>query len=245
MDIRGTTALVTGGAQRVGKAIALALAREGAQVIITFNTSADQAQATVVELTRWGVSARAFPCDQRDLTAIDRLFARLRGEFDRLDILVNSAAIMERRAALDITPDDWARVIDTNLRGPFFMAQAAAKWMIERGHDGALVNIADMSALHPWPSYLAHTISKSGLVAMTKTLALALAPHVRVNAIAPGAILKPQTWADKRWEKMIAALPLQRGGSTEDVAQAVLFCLRSEFMTGQTIVLDGGRSLKT
>ncbi len=97
-----------------------------------------------------------------------------------------------------------------------------------------------MSALQPWPSYLTHTVSKSGIVALTKTLALALAPSIRVNAIAPGAVLKPEEWADERWEKMIAALPVQHGGSAEDVAEAVLFCVNSEFMTGQLIVLDGG-----
>ncbi len=244
MNLQGSTALVTGGARRVGKAIALALAREGARVVITYNTSIDQAQATVAEIERSGGQAAALQCDQRDLAAIDRLFDRLRREFDQLDVLVNSAAIMERQSVLDITADDWARVMETNLRGPFFMAQAAAKWMREKGNTGNIVNIADLSALHPWPSYLTHTVSKSGVVALTKTLALALAPSIRVNAIAPGAVLKPEEWEAERWEKMIAALPVQHGGSAEDVAEAVLFCVKSEFMTGQLIVLDGGRSLK-
>lgn len=244
MNLHGSTALVTGGARRVGKAIALALAREGARVAITYNNSRDQAQATVAEIKQSGGQAAAYACDQRDLAAIDRLFAQLRLDLDRLDILVNSAAIMERRAVLDITPGDWARVIDTNLRGPFFMAQAAAKWMIETSQGGNIVNIADLSALQPWPSYLAHTISKSGIVALTKGLALALAPSIRVNAIAPGAVLKPEDWEDERWDKLITALPVQHGGSAQDVAEAVLFCAHSEFMTGQLIVLDGGRSLK-
>ena len=183
------------------------------------------------------------PCDQRDPGAIDRLFDRLRQEVDRLDILVNSAAIMERKPALEITLEDWSRVIDTNLRGPFFMAQRAAQWMLAAG-GGVIVNIADLSALHPWPSYLTHTISKSGLVAMTQALALALAPSIRVNAVAPGLVLKPEAWSGEHWAKMIAALPLQRGGTAEDVADAVLYCVRSEYMTGQTIVIDGGRSLK-
>jgi pteridine reductase len=244
MNLQHSTALVTGGARRVGKAIALALAGAGVRVAITYNTSIDLAQATVAEIEQAGGQAAAFQSDQRDLTAIDRLFDQLRREFDRLDLLVNSAAIMERRSVLDITADDWARVMETNLRGPFFMAQAAAKWMIETGNAGSIVNIADMSALQPWPSYLTHTVSKSGVVALTKTLALALAPSIRVNAIAPGAMLKPEDWEDERWEKLIAALPLQLSGSAEDVAEAVLFCVNSEFLTGQLIVLDGGRSLK-
>ena len=183
------------------------------------------------------------PCDQRDPGAIDRLFERLRQEVDRLDILVNSAAIMERKPALEITLEDWSRVMDTNLRGPFFMTQRAAQWMLAAG-GGVIVNIADLSALHPWPSYLTHTISKSGLVAMTQAWALALAPSIRVNAIAPGLVLKPEGWSDEHWARLIAALPLQRGGTAEEVAEAVLYCARSDFMTGQTIVIDGGRSLK-
>ncbi len=244
MNLHGATALVTGGAHRVGKAIALALAHEGARVIITFNTSAEKAQATVVEINRSGGQARAFQCDQRDLVAIDRLFDQLRAEFDQIDLLVNSAAIMEQQAVLDITPDDWARVMETNLRGPFFMAQAAAKWMAARGNHGSIVNIADMSALYPWPNYLTHTLSKTGMVAMTKALALALAPNVRVNAIAPGTVLKPKDWDEMRWQKLVTALPLQHAGMPEDVGEAVLFCARSEFMTGQVLALDGGRSLK-
>ena len=243
MNIEDKVALVTGGARRVGKAIALALARSGARVLITYNTSAAEAAITVAEIDRSGGQAAAIQCDQRDLAAIDRLFDRLRLDTARLDILVNNAAIMERKPALEITPDDWSRVMDTNLRGPFFMAQRAAQWMLTTG-GGVIVNIADLSALHPWPSYLTHTISKSGVVAMTQTLALALAPSIRVNAIAPGAVLKPDEWSDDRWEKMIAALPLRREGTAEDVAEAVLYCVRSDFMTGQTIVIDGGRSLK-
>lgn len=243
MNVENKVALVTGGARRVGKAIATTLAQSGARVIITYHTSAKDAATTVAEIERLGRQATAVPCDQRDLGAIDRLFDQLRLEVDRLDLLINSAAIMERKPALEITPDDWSRVMDTNLRGPFFMAQRAAQWMLTTG-GGSIVNIADLSALHPWPSYLTHTISKSGLVAMTQALALALAPSIRVNAIAPGMVLKPAGWSDKRWGKMSAALPMQRSGTAEDVAEAVLYCVRSDFMTGQVIVLDGGRSLR-
>jgi pteridine reductase len=243
MNVENKIALVTGGARRIGKAIAMALARSGARVIITYHTSVEEAAITVAAIERSGGQASAVPCDQRDLGAIDRLFDRLRQDSDRLDILVNNAAIMERKPALEITPDDWSRVIDTNLRGPFFMAQRAAHWMLSTG-GGVIVNIADLSALHPWPNYLTHTISKSGVVAMTQGLALALAPSIRVNAVAPGLMLKPDEWSAERWARLIAALPLQREGTADDVAEAVLYCVRSEFITGQTIALDGGRSLK-
>jgi pteridine reductase len=244
MNIQGKTALVTGGAHRVGKAIGLALAQAGANVAITFHTAGDEARDTAAEIEQAGRRAVALPCDQRSVESIEALFAALRREFDRLDILVNSAAVMERRPALEVTLDDWEHVINTNLRGPFFIAQAAAKWMREVDRPGAIVNIADLSALHPWPTYVTHTISKSGLIAMTQTLALALAPSIRVNAVAPGAVLKPSGWDDQRWLKLADSLPLKRAGSADEVARAVLFCLQSEFMTGQTIVVDGGRNLK-
>lgn len=244
MDISDKFALVTGGAHRVGQAIALALARSGAHVAITYRSSKEAAHATVDQIQALGVRSIALHCDQRNLTDIQSLFVSLQREFDHLDILINSAALMERKAVLDVTPDDFDRTIETNLRGPFFIAQAAAKWMKQSGVAGSIVNIADLSAIHPWPSYIAHTISKSGIVAMTHTLALALAPLIRVNAVAPGAIMKPVDWDDARWSKLAGTLPLQRTGSAEDAANAVLFCVQSEFMTGETIVIDGGRSLK-
>lgn len=244
MDFINKIALVTGGSQRIGKAIALALAQAGAHVAITYHTSANAAQATVAEIKALGRRSIALPCNQRAWTSIQSLFDSLRNEFDRIDILVNNAAIMERQPALEVTPDDFDRTMETNLRGPFFIAQAAARWMKQAGVEGSIVNIADLAAIHPWPSYIAHTISKSGVVAMTQALALALAPSIRVNAIAPGVILKPASWSDDRWNNLIEALPLKRAGTLEDVTQAVLFCVQNNFMTGETIVLDGGRSLR-
>ena len=244
MDLQNKFALVTGGAHRIGKAIALALARSGAHVAITYNTSIDDAPLTLAEIRQSGVKAAAFQCDQTKLESIDALFAALHQEFDHLDILINCAAIMERQPALEVSPADWERVINTNLRGPFFIAQAAAQWMRASGQAGSIINLADLSALQPWPGYITHVISKSGLVAMTQTLALALAPTIRVNAIAPGTILKPDDWVESRWQQVVETLPLKHSGSVNEVAEAVLFCLRSDFMTGQVIVLDGGRSLK-
>ncbi|HEY4688566.1 MAG TPA: SDR family oxidoreductase [Anaerolineae bacterium] len=250
MEPRNRVALVTGGAHRVGKSIALALAGAGAHTIITYLSAVGEATRTLREIEALGVQALSMRLDQRDPAQIEALFGRVRERFGRLDILVNSAAIMERKPVFDITPDDWDRVLDTNLRGPFFVAQAAARLMIE-SHSaeanrtpGCIVNIADLAALHPWPSYLAHTVSKAGLVALTKALALALAPSIRVNAIAPGAVLKPAGWSDARWEQLAQNVPLNRTGTPDDVAQAVLYLVRSEFVTGQLLVLDGGRELR-
>ncbi|MBI5567070.1 MAG: SDR family oxidoreductase [Chloroflexi bacterium] len=245
MDIHNQVALVTGGARRVGKAIAVALARAGAEVIVTYHTSADQARATVAEIEQSGGRAAAYACDQSDAASIDELFSALRRDFDHIDILVNNAAIMERKPVLDVTLDDWERVINTNLRGPFFIAQAAARWLIAARRPGVIINIADTAALKPWPGYITHTISKTGLVAMTETLALALAPQIRVNAIAPGPIIKPPDWTAERWQRTTdASVPLKRTGSIDDVTDVVLLCVRSEFMTGHTLVIDGGRTLK-
>jgi len=262
MEIRNRIALVTGGAHRVGKSIALALAAEGAHTIITYLSAADEAMRTVRDIEACDVQALSIKADQRDPAQIDTLFAAIRDRFGRLDILVNSAAIMERRTIFDITPDDWDRTLDTNLRGPFFVTQAAAQLMREKHPErspsaslrinsaeskdatGCIINIADSSALHPWPSYIAHTVSKAGLVALTQALAVALAPSIRVNAIAPGAVLKPQNWSDEQWAKLTARIPLQRHGTPEDVAQAVLYLIRSDFVTGQLLVLDGGRELR-
>ena len=245
MDIQNKLALVTGGAQRVGKAIALALAQAGAEVIITYHSSADQARATVAEIKQSGGRAAAYACNQSEVASIEDLFSALRRDFDHLDILINNAAIMERKPVLEVTLDDWERVLNTNLRGPFFMAQAAARWMIKAQRPGVIVNIADTAALKPWPGYITHTISKTGVVAMTETLALALAPQIRVNAVAPGPILKPPEWSDEQWQRLIeATVPLKRPATLDDIAEAVLACVRNEFMTGHTLVIDGGRILK-
>jgi len=257
MEIRHKVALVTGGAHRLGKSIALALASEGASVVITYLTAASEAAQTVGEIAARGVEAMSMCVDQRDTAAIDTLLAAVRERFGRLDILVNNAAIMERKPIFEITPEDWDRSLDTNLRGPFFVAQAAARLMlrkrVEQGETGAnpaqdeqgsIVNIADLAAVRPWPSYLAHTVSKSGLVALTRALAVALAPSIRVNAIAPGSVLKPRDWSDEQWSRIGARAPLSRPGTPEDVVHAVLYLIRSPFITGQLLVLDGGRELR-
>jgi pteridine reductase len=253
MEIQNRIALVTGGAHRVGKAIALALAREGAHVIISYHTSAAQAAQTVQEIEALGVRSMAIRCDQRDIAQIDMLFDVIAQRFGRLDILVNNAAIMERTPVFDLTPADWDRVMQTNLRGPFFIAQSAARLMHPSASAqpaspsvtaGCIVNIADLAALRPWPSFIAHTVSKTGVVALTKALAVALAPAIRVNAVAPGAVLKPSDWDDERWQAMADKIPLQRTGSAEDVAQAVIYFIRNEFVTGELLVVDGGRELR-
>ncbi len=243
MELKGRVALVTGAAHRVGRDIALGLAREGMHLVIHYHTSAEAAQRTLADVQALGVAAIALQADHARVPDVQALFAQVAAHFGRLDVLVNSAAIMERKPLLDITEADWDRVLGINLKGPFLCAQAAARLMLEQPQGGAIVNIADLSGLRPWPSYAHHSVSKAGLIMLTRVLALALAPTVRVNAVAPGPVAKPVGWSDKRWQALGARLPLRRTGSGQDVAEAVVFLLKSDYITGEVLVVDGGRSL--
>ena len=243
MEIRDRIALVTGGAHRVGKAIALALAREGAHVAVTYHASAEQAQQAVAEIEACGVGGLAVPCDQSDPAQVAAVFTALRAKWDRLDILVNSAAIMQSKPFLDIAPEDWDATLDINLKGPFLFSQQAGRMMLKRG-GGVMINIADEAGLTPWPRYVHHSVSKAGVIMLTKATALALAPKVRVNAIAPGPVLKPEGWTDERWDTLRPSTPLDRLGSPRDVCEAVLYLIRAEFVTGHVLVVDGGRTKK-
>jgi len=242
MDLKGKVGLVTGAAHRVGRDIALGLAREGMHVVIHYNASVEAAEHTLAEIKALGVEAIAVKADQSQATEVQALFVAAQARFDRLDVLVNSAAIMERKPFLDITEADWDRVLDINLKGPFLCAQQAAHRMLA-GEGGAIVNIADLAGLEPWPVYAHHSVSKAGVIMLTKVMALALAPTIRVNAVAPGPVAKPVNWTHERWLAHAAKLPLQRTGSGQDVADAVVFLLKSDFITGEVLVVDGGSSL--
>jgi NAD(P)-dependent dehydrogenase (short-subunit alcohol dehydrogenase family) len=243
LEICNRIALVTGGAHRVGKAIALALAREGAHVAITCHTSAEQTQQTVAEIEALGVGALVAQCDQSDPDQVADVFDALKDKWGRLDILVNSAAIMQNKPFLDITPQDWDATIGINLKGPFLFSQHAGRMMLEQG-EGVIINIADEAGLAPWLRYVHHSVSKAGVIMLTKATALALAPKVRVNAIAPGPVLKPEGWAEERWDTLRSSTPLGRLGSPQDVCDAALYLVRAEFVTGHVLVVDGGRVLE-
>jgi pteridine reductase len=243
LELCDRVALVTGGAHRVGKAIALALAHEGAHVALTYHASADEAQQTAAEIEVCGVSALAVRCDQSEPAQVAAVFGALKAKWNRLDILINSAAIMQQKSFLDITPQDWDAAIGINLTGPFLFSQHAGRMMLTQETGGVIVNIADEAGLTPWPRYVHHSVSKAGVVMLTKATALALAPKVRVNAVAPGAVLKPEGWTDERWNALRPATPLDRLGSPQDVCGAVLYLIRAEYVTGHVLVVDGGRML--
>lgn len=238
----GRTALVTGGARRVGKAIALALAGRGADIVIHYNSGAAEAEATAAEVRALGVRAALVQRDLADVDAAMALPRHAHDAFGRLDIVVNSAAMMLRTPIGDVSPGVWDTMFALNLRAPFFIAQAAAPLL--REHGGVIVNIADLAAYETWPAYVPHAVSKAGIVQMTRGLARALAPAIRVNAVAPGAVLLPDEWDTASSEHLAGTTPLKRLGSAADVAQAVVYLCEASYVTGEVIIVDGGRHIR-
>jgi NAD(P)-dependent dehydrogenase (short-subunit alcohol dehydrogenase family) len=243
MHLKGRAALVTGGAVRVGKAIALALARRGADVAITYRSSADDAAETIECIRALGVRGLAVRCDQRDPGQVAAAVRELEAGLGAMDVLVNSAAIFERTPFMEASLEDWDSHLEINLRGPWLFARELGPRMRERGA-GVIVNMVDIAADRPFPGYLPYSVSKAGLAALTKGLAVALAPEVRVNGIAPGAVLWPDDYTEAQKSALIDKTPLRRAGSVEDIAAAVLFLIEgSDFVTGTIMPVDGGRSV--
>jgi pteridine reductase len=244
MDLSDRVALVTGSARRLGREIARALADAGADIAIHHYSSGDAAEQTATEFRELGVRAEPFQADLRRPAEIELLFEEVVGAFGRLDVLVNSAATFQRKPVLEVTPEDWDHVLDLNLRAAFLCSRSAALAM-RKGGGGAIVNIADVAAFQPWPSYATHSISKAGLVMMTRVLARALAPEVRVNAVAPGPVLPPDDSDTQERERLAQLTALKRLGAPDDVSKTVLFLVESDYITGETIVVDGGKSLRS
>jgi pteridine reductase len=238
--LAGKVALVTGSAKRLGRAVALRLAEQGADLVIHHGNSHAEAQQAVAEIEKMGRRAVAFSADLQKVGEIRGLFEEVLKVFGRLDILVNSAANFLPASVVSTTEEIWDASLDTNLKAGFFCAQAAAPLL--RRTKGTIVNFADAGGLLGWPGYIPHSISKAGVVMLTKVLAKALAPEVRVNAIAPGTISMPGD--PPEWEgDFVKLAPLKRTGRPSDIADAVSYLIHAEFMTGHTLVLDGGRSL--
>lgn len=243
MPLRGAVVLVTGGVKRIGKAVALALAARGASVAVTYRASAAEARATVQQLKRRGARAMAVPVDQADVEQVRAAVRAVERAFGRIDVLVNGASTFSPTPLAGITEPQWDALLDVNLRGPFFFAQAVAAGM-RRRRRGKIINLADVSAFSPWPTYLPYCIAKAGVIAMTRGLAKALAPHVQVNAIAPGPILPPPGLSAAERRRAAAATLLKHWGSPRDIAATVLYLVEgTDFVTGQVLVVDGGRSL--
>lgn len=241
MDLGGKIALVTGSARRVGRAIAIALAERGCDLLVHYNNSSSEAEITVDKARAAGVRAASIQADLTSIEGIRKLFQGLDQTYDRLDLLVNSAAVMQQVDLMQVSEEDWDRTLDLNLKAPFFCIQLAAERMQPQG--GAIVNISDVAGFRPWRRYPAHSISKAGLEMLTGVAARALGPEIRVNAVAPGPVLRSEWIDEPRWQQITGALPLRRGGSPRDVADAVIFLFENDFITGETIIVDGGRNL--
>jgi pteridine reductase len=212
------------------------------RVAIHYHASDRGAQDTARLILEAGGSAALF---ESDLTAADApgaLIAEVARELGSLDVLVNSSAVMERTPLGQVTPAQWDSMMALNLRAPFMLAQSAAQHLA--AVSGAIVNIADLAAFETWPAYIPHGISKAGIVYMTRALARTLAPRIRVNAIAPGAVLLPDEWREEDAARLRESTPLCRLGSPEDVVQAMLYLLRADYVTGETIIVDGGRHVR-
>lgn len=233
-------ALVTGAGKRLGRAVAMRLAQEGADVVVHYNASAKDAEAARTAIEALGRRAVALQANLGSVGEIRRLFDDAGKHFGRLDVLVNSAANFLPGSVISTTEEVWDASLDTNLKAGFFCAQAAAPLL--RRNRGVIINFADAGGLLGWPGYIGHSISKAGVVMLTKVLAKALAPEVRVNALAPGTITMPGD--PPEWEADFVKLaPLRRTGRPSDIADAVLYLIHAEFMTGHVLVLDGGRTL--
>jgi len=233
-------ALVTGAAKRIGRSIALRLAKEGADVVVNYATSKAEAEELASEIQSLGRRAVALQADVSQRADVQGMFAAIDKEFGRLDILVNNAGMFFAAKFEELTDEQWDRIMNANLKSQFLCAQAAAPLL--KQSRGVIINFADIGGILPWPGYIPHCASKAGVIMLTKCLAKALAPEVRVNAIAPGTIT--MSGDPSEWEAdFIRRAPLHRTGTPEDVAAAVSYLIQAKFMTGQTLILDAGRTL--
>jgi pteridine reductase len=229
-------ALVTGAAHRLGKVFALTLAQQGFDIVLHYHRSLEAARQTQAEVESVGRAAILSQADLTDPAQIQSLLSTL----DSLKILVNSAAWMPAGDVHSLSLENWDTALDLNLRAPFLLARECAKKMTA---GGLIVNITDVGAQKAWSRFPSYTVSKAALESLTRILARALAPQVRVNAIAPGLVLQSEIVPDEEWQRLIARIPLKRPARTEELASALEFLLKNEYITGQTIVVDGGYSL--
>jgi len=244
-SLSGKVVLVTGGAKRVGAAIARRLHREGAKLMLHYRGSEREAKSLRAELNAARPESVALvQADLLDASGLPEIVKNTLGRFERLDALVNNASAFFPTPVGEMTPANWETLIGANLRAPLFLSQAAAPHLKKTG--GAIVNITDIHADRPLKSYVIYSIAKTGLVGLTRSLARELAPEVRVNGVAPGAIVWPEdgSWDDLTRQRIVSHTLLRRTGEPDDIARAVLYLLAdAPYVTGQIISVDGGRSI--
>jgi len=240
--LKGKSCLITGGARRLGRASALALARAGADVAITFRNSARDAQHTVIDLSSFGVRAVALRCDVTDERSVRAAVKEVVRELGGLDVLVNNAANYETAAFEKLTLKQWDAIFASNTRGPFLVSREALKYLRQR--KGKIINMGSLGGLQPWATHAHYCSSKAAVHMLTKVMAKALAPAIAVNCVAPGMIDLGEKSAAAFMRRMAKQTPMRRNGTDEEVAEAVLFFAAApHFITGQILVVDGGLSL--
>lgn len=236
-------ALVTGAGRRIGREIALTLGRAGASVVVNYNHSRKEALATAKEIKACGVRSAVVRADVASRPQVQRMFHTVNEQFGRLDVLVNNAGIFFPSRWDRLTEEQWDRILSVNLKGPFFCAQEAARMMRCRKR-GNIINISSLGGLQAWPDYIHYCSSKAGLIMLTRCLAKALAPDIRVNSVAPGTILFPGEKRTTQTENVVRSTPLRKAGQAKDIAQMVLhLACHGDFITGQVFTVDGGKSI--
>jgi NAD(P)-dependent dehydrogenase (short-subunit alcohol dehydrogenase family) len=239
--LAGRVALVTGAAKRIGRSIALELAQRGADVIVNYRNSRAEAEQVVAEIVRLGRRSIAVQADVSVRADVQRMISRVESEFGRLDILVNNAGMFQHVPFNEITDEQWNGIIATNLTSQFLCSQIATPLLKASGR-GRIVNLASLGGLLAWPGYAHYCVSKAGVISLTRCLARALAPVITVNAVAPGTITFEGDAAELEAD-FVKRAPLRRTGKGSDIAEAVAFLAESDFITGQVLVVDGGRSI--
>lgn len=240
MDLKGKTALITGGGHRVGRVITLELASAGANVVINYNSSAGPALETAAEAEALGVKAMAIQANVGNHEEVNAMAATAAERFGGVDVLVNNASTFTKAPFPNTDLTVWHRSIDTLVHGPFYCANAIAPQMLARG-GGAIINIGDLSAFEPWPGFTGHAVGKSAILALTRQLALELAPTITVNAVVPGPTLRPHDYDDAKYERTASKTLLGRWGTPEDMSRAARFLIESDYITAETITVDGGQ----
>jgi NAD(P)-dependent dehydrogenase (short-subunit alcohol dehydrogenase family) len=239
MDIPGKTALITGGAHRVGRAITLGLAQNGANVVVNYHSSADAALETEAQAEAFGVGAMAIQCDVSNPEQVENMVSTAATRFGGVEILINSASWFQKTPFPMDDFSDWYRVLDILIHGSMYCANNVAPLMKVQG-EGAIINIVDSSAWRPARGFAAHSVGKAGLLAFTRQLALELAPEVRVNAVSPGPVLSPPDYTEEQNMRIAKRTLLKRWGTPKDVVDAVLFLIQAHYITGEFITVDGG-----
>lgn len=242
MNPSGKTALITGGAHRVGKAITMMLAAQGANVIVNYNAAHTEAEQTIQEAQALGVEAVAIQCDVADLAAVSAMTAQINERFGGVDIIVNSASYFGQTPFPSADPaiyERWHQVTRISIDGPFYICNQLAPTMQQRG-GGVIVNIVDLSVWYPWPNFMAHAVGKAGLLALTQSLAVELAPAIRANAIAPGLVEPPPGQSEKKIAASAQRNLLKRWSGSDAIAHAVRYLIEADFVTGEVLTIDGG-----